>query len=82
MNATVSEIRNTIALFGSTYRERFNDLVRQSANEQDIEKLGIAVRKRNQDAHDNPPDITFRELEEAYTVAICVVDAVGRTLKA
>ena len=79
-NATFREIRGSLALFGETYRDDFSDLVYQSVGESGIEKLGMAVGKRNQDAHENPPDITYLELEEAYTVATTIVDAVQITL--
>lgn len=80
-NATIREIRNALARFGDGYRERFNNLVNQTVDEAGIEQLSMAVGKRNQDAHDNPPDITFRELEEAFRVAADVVDAVRVTLQ-
>ena len=66
--------------FGDSYKERFDTLVNQMIDEAGIEKLGMAVGKRNQDAHDNPPDITFRELQEAFHVATDVVNAVRLTL--
>lgn len=80
-NAKVSEIRNTLALLGNTYRDRFNNLVDRTAGEDGIEKLGTAVAKRDQDAHDQPPDITFRELEEVYGIATEVVVAVRQSLE-
>ena len=79
-NAKYAEIRNTLALLGSTYRSRFSELVDQTIKEEDIEKLGLAVGKRNQNAHESPPDITFRELEEAFSIATRLVDAVRLTL--
>ena len=79
-NATIGEIRNALARFGGCYKERFDDLVNQTVDEAGIEQLGMAVGKRNQDAHDNPPDITFRELQEAFHVATDVVNAVRLTL--
>ena len=79
-NATFAEIRDTLTLLGITYRSKFNELIDQTVNEGDIEKLGMAVGKRNQNAHESPPDITFRELEEAFGIATCLVDAVRLTL--
>ena len=70
-----------MARFGDSYKERFYSLINQTIDETGIEKLGMAVGKRNQDAHSNPPDITFRELEEAYRVAADVIDAVRLTLE-
>lgn len=78
-NATFAEIQNTIALLGSAYRSKFSQLVDQIVEEGDIEKLGVAVGKRNQDAHESPPDITFRELEEAFSIATRLVEAVRLT---
>ena len=80
-NATVSEIRNTIKLLGSEYQEKFNHLLEQTVGQESIEKLGIAVGKRNENAHENPPDITFGELEDAFSIANKVVDAVRLTLE-
>lgn len=79
-NATFAEIRDTLALLGSTYRSKFSGLVDQTFKEEDIEKLGMAVGKRNQNAHQSPPDFTFRELEEAFSIATRLVDAVRLTL--
>ena len=80
-NATFAEIRDTLALLGSTYRSKFGELVDQTVKEDGIEKLGMAVGKRNQNAHEAPPDITFRELEEAFSIATTMVDAVRVTLE-
>ena len=80
-NAEISEIRDTLTLFGSEYKVKFNNLVDQTIGEEGIAKLGIAVGKRNADAHENPPDITFRELEEVFSVATKVVDAIRLTLE-
>ena len=79
-NATISEIRNIIKLFGSEYQERFNYLLEQTVGQDGIEKLGLAVGKRNENAHDNPPNITFAELEDAFSIANKVVEAVRDTL--
>ena len=81
-NATVSEIRNTIKLLGSPYLERFTLLLEESVGQEGVEKLGIAVGKRNENAHENPPDITFGELEDAFSIANEVVDAARLTLEA
>ena len=80
-NATISEIRNTIRLLGNDYRYKFNNLVDQSIGQADIEKLGIAVGKHNENPHENPPNITIRELDEAFSIAIKVVEAVKLTLE-
>ena len=80
-NATVEEIRNTISCFGPKYREKFNDLVRNAVDNEDIQKLRTAVDKRNEDAHNIPPSITFQELEEAYRIAAAVINAVSITLE-
>ncbi len=79
-NAKLSEIKNALSLFGNEYRQRFNDLVDQFVGEDGIAKMGLAVGKRDQDAHENPPNITFRELTETYKIATSVVDAVRLTL--
>ena len=79
-NAKVSEIRNTLGLFGNAYRDSFNRLVEQSVGEAGIDRLGTAVRKRDEVAHKTPPPITFRELEETYQAATALVAAVRQTL--
>lgn len=80
-NAKISEIRDTIRLFGNDYGNTFNTLVDQSVGQEGIEKLGMAVRKRNENAHENPPNITFRDLQEAFSIAVKVVEAVKLTLE-
>ena len=80
-NATISEIRNTIRLLGNDYRDKFNNLIDQSVGQEGIDKLGMAVRNRNENAHENPPNITIRELDEAFSIAIKVVEAVKLTLE-
>ena len=80
-NATFSEIGRTLALFGNDYRENFDVNARKTLADSDIEKLGIAVKNRDADAHEAPPPITFGELEDAYNVATQVVDAVRQTLE-
>lgn len=80
-SAKFGELRDSIALLGSTYRARFSDLVHQSVGDAGVEKLGTSVAKRDQAAHERPPSITFQELEAAYTVANQVVEAVRLTLE-
>ena len=80
-NAKISEIRDTIRLFGNDYGNTFNTLVDQSVGQEGIEKLGMAVRKRNENSHENPPNITFRDLQEVFPVAVKVVEAVKLTLE-
>ncbi len=79
-NATVSEIRDKMKLFGTEYANRFDNIIDNAIGESGREKLGVAVRNRNDNAHDKPVDITFNELEEAFQVATKVVDAVSSTL--
>ena len=81
-NASYSEIGKTLATLGEAFRDRFRDSVFQDLTQADIEKLGIAVNKRDEDAHEAPPIITFAELAEAYRVAGVVVKAVELTLTA
>ena len=81
-NATVKEVRSTLSAFGPDYREKFNELVRQGLDEDEVRrKLETAVSRRNANAHHIPPSITFQELEAAYTVANEVVEAVRVTLE-
>ena len=37
--------------------------------------MGMAVGNRDKNAHDDPPNVTFRELEDAFKVATEVVNA-------
>lgn len=80
-NARFREIRNKLDFFGNSYSQQFYDLVYQSVGEDGIERLGIAVGKRDADAHETPPSITFEELEAAFEVANIVMDAVQQTLE-
>ena len=79
-NATISEIRDKMRLFGTDYAQLFDNIIDDAIGEAGREKLGVAVRNRNDNAHDKPVDITFNELEEAFRVATKVVDAVSDTL--
>ena len=79
-NATFAEIREKVSLFGSQYRANFDELISQTVEEGGKEKLGIAVENRNTNAHDHPEDITLRELEDAFSVASKVVEAVRDVL--
>ena len=80
-NARVDQIRTTLSSFGTDYQERFDRLVREAVDAEDIGKLSTAIRKRNDDAHSIPPTITFQEVEETYKVATAVMDAVRLTWK-
>ena len=61
--------------------DKFDKLVDKDVGEDGINKLGIAVGKRDENAHTSPPDITFRELEKAFYFAKKVVEAVKLTLE-
>ena len=80
-NAKISEIRNSINLFGRDFTLKFNQLIDEKIGEDGIDRLGIAVGKCNEDAHENPPDITYLELETALGIALRVVEAVRVTLE-
>ena len=75
-NATFREIRDTLTRLGSAYSSKFSELVDQNVKEDGIEKLGMAVGKRNQNAHEVPPDITFRELNQSQG-GMCIYDTSG-----
>ena len=79
-NATVAEIRKTLAAFSPAYREQFDGLISQAVKAEDVQKLREVVEKRNASAHGIPPNITFRELEETYDAAAAIVAAVRQTL--
>lgn len=79
-NATVPEIRRTLAVFSPAYGEKFDGLLSQSVKDEDVQKLRVVVEKRNASAHGIPPSITFQELEETYQAATAVVAAVRQTL--
>ena len=55
-------------------------LFEQTVDEGGKEKLGIAVENRDTNAHDDPVDITLSELEDAFAVAVKMVDAVKKRL--
>ena len=50
-------------------------------NSDDIGRMSIAVKKRNDDAHSIPPTITFQEVEETYLIATAVMEVVRLTLE-
>ena len=80
-NARVDQIRITLSSFGSDCQERFDRLVRDAVDADDIGKLSTVIRKRNDDAHSIPPTITFQEVEESYLIATAVMEAVRLTLE-
>ena len=80
-NAQYKELKKILCRFGVGYEKSLDRRLSQIMNEGGIEKLGVAVAKRNQNAHDNPPDITFRELKEAFAVANAIVEAVQITFE-
>lgn len=80
-SAKIGEIRDTIGLLGGNYKDTFNNLINQNVGDEGSGKLGRAVSDRNQNAHENPPDITFRELEDVIPFAKKVVEAVRLTLE-
>ena len=80
-NAKYSEISDKLGLLGETYKSRFREAVESEIGDEGIQKLGIAVGNRDNDAHHTPPDITFGELEEVFSIATSIVDAVERVLQ-
>ena len=80
-NARFREIRDKLSFFGDEFGQTFEEFVGISVGEEGIEKLGIAVGKRDQDAHHQPPSLTFSDLEEAFGVASLVVQDVQKALE-
>ena len=80
-NVKYREIKDKIAFFGDDFGIKFEEFVENSVGEEGVETLGMAVGKRDQDAHHQPPSITFSELEEAHRVASLVVEDVQKTLE-
>lgn len=79
-NAKYSEIRDTLKLLGVEYGLKFESEVGTSVGESGIETLGTAVGKRDANSHRHPPNITFRELEQVYSIATSIIEAVRVTL--
>ena len=79
-NARFAEIGKLLELFGVDYKEQYEEHVRSSVEEGDIERLGNAVAARDATGHRAVPDLTFAELERAYIVAEKVVEAVAIAL--
>lgn len=79
-NATFSEIRGKMKILGPQYDSEFQTLFEKTVEEGGKEKLGIAVENRDTNAHDDPVDITLNELEDAFAVAVKMVDAVKNVL--
>lgn len=80
-NAKYSEIGDKLALLGDEYKQRYEDMVDNSVGEEGIQRLGMAVGRRDDAAHRTPPNITFKELEEAFSAATTIVDAVRIALE-
>lgn len=79
-NAKVAEIGDKLGRFGDEFKAKYDEIIDSSVGEEGVAKLGMAVGNRDQLAHSTPPNLTFRELEEAYTVAEAVVGAARMAL--
>ena len=80
-NARVDQIRIALSSFGSDCRERFDRLVREAVDAEDIGKLSTAIRKRTTMPTAFPQPSPFRKSKKAYLIATAVMDAVRLTLE-
>ncbi len=70
------EIAAFIGLFGSAYKERFND----SLDEREVTIYNNAVRQRHKVAHQGGETMTFRELPDVITAANKILDSAEQAL--
>lgn len=80
-NAKFAEIRKVVNQFGPHYEQRFSELAAQQLDDAKRTSLGNAVADRDSTAHEEPPQITFRELVDAYAAAEIVVGLVDLVLQ-
>jgi hypothetical protein len=81
-NAKFSEIGDKLGLLGDDCKNRYETAVKNDVGEEGIAALGMAVGKRDINAHSAPLNITFEELQRAYRAATAVVSAVKAALDA
>jgi hypothetical protein len=75
-NAKAQEIGDKLAHFGADFKDRYQKQIDDTIGAAGIGKLSIAISKRDDASHSTPPDITFKDVEDAYYAALGVVEAV------
>ena len=80
---SLREIRKMVgqSVWSSLRQRRFGELADQQLDEAKRTSLGNAVADRDATAHEEPPQITFRELVDAYAAAEIVVGLVDVVLQ-
>jgi len=79
-NAKPSELGDKVALFGDKSAARYKELVNETVGDSGLSRLGTLVRHRDATAHGPPLDLTFGELERAYSAADSLMKAVEQAL--
>ena len=79
-NARPSEIGKILARFGEDCKQRYQQEVEASIGEAGSTRVGNLITARDSFAHVEPPDVTFREVEQAYDDAVRLLDAVATAL--
>lgn len=75
-NAKHGEIADTLGQLSVDIQTKYTDGVAASIGEAGITRLGDTVAARDQLSHSaNPPNVTLRDVREAYVVAEAVVSA-------
>jgi hypothetical protein len=79
-NARSGEIGDVLGRFGDNCKARFQSVIGRSIGEAGLNRIGNLVRNRDSFAHLDPPDVTFGELETAFSDVLKMVDAVAQAL--
>ena len=80
-NAKYDEIQGKLKILGQQIAARFEERINETVGEDGKNRLGVAVKKRDDAAHREPPDITFNEVVAAYADATVIVGLVAEVLQ-
>lgn len=79
-NARPAELADKVALFGDKPATRYQELVEATVGDGGLSRLGTLVKHRDATAHSTPLDLTFAELEKAYSDADSLMQAAEQAL--
>ena len=80
-NARPGEVADTLKLFGEACHGTYESRINLDLGDEGRGRLGTIVTGRDSTAHAAPIDITFAELETAFSYAVKMVAAVEEALR-
>jgi hypothetical protein len=79
-NAKPAEVGDVVGRFGEHCKQRYQQSLDASIGDGGRMRIGDLVANRDRFAHGEPPDVTFRELQEAFNDALGLLEAVEKAL--